>query len=83
MAATKVPVSQVTGLHTTSVLPHRVALAWTAPGKGTPPIGYTVFFRVHGEARWIIGATTKTTQATVIALLPSTHYDFEILAHNQ
>lgn len=82
MAAIKVPVSQVTGLHTTSVAPTKVALAWKAPAEGTPPIGYTVFYRKHGAVQWIIGATSKVTQATVAALHPSTQYEFEIFAHN-
>lgn len=82
MAATKVPVSQVTGLRATSVTPHLVALAWNAPAKGTPPIGYTAFYRQHGAVRWIIGTTSKVTSAAVAGLAPATEYDFEILAHN-
>lgn len=82
MAVTKVPVSQVTGLHTTSVKPTQVALAWNAPASGTPPITFSVFYRQHGAPQWLVGATSKVTHATVSALKPSTKYDFEILARN-
>lgn len=83
MAVTRVPVSQVTGLHTTTVGPTSVALAWKAPAKGTPPIHYSVFYRKTGVIVWAVGARTDDTKATVSSLHPSTKYEFEIFCRNQ
>lgn len=82
MATNTVPVSPILGLHTTSVKPTQIALAWNTPVRGTPPIHYSVFYRKHGSLQWLVGATSLVTSATVSSLKPSTRYDFEIFARN-
>lgn len=82
MAVTRVPVSAVTGLHSTVVAPTSVTLFWKPPTKGTPPIRYVVFYRKAGESQWTVGSRTKNTAATITPLHPATSYEFEIFCLN-
>lgn len=82
MAATRVPVSEITGLRVSNLAPTSVALAWIAPARGTPPIRYSVFYRKRGAGTWLVGAVTHDIKATVLSLHPSTQYEFEIFSYN-
>lgn len=82
MPASRVPVSQVTGLRPATITPTSVSLAWIAPVRGTPPIRYSVFYRKKGSPTWIVGVITRDTKATVGSLLPGTQYEFEIFCYN-
>lgn len=81
--AAKVPVTAPTNLHATSLGPTSVALAWTAPSRGTPPITYEVMYRVKGTQRWFTGAiTTNQTHTTLASLHQKTEYEIELFCKN-
>jgi hypothetical protein len=60
-----------------------VALSWTAPATGSPPLNYQVQYRVTGTNGWTNwGGTTQTTSTTVTGLTPGTRYDFQVVTSN-
>lgn len=74
---------QVTGLGVTSPTTTSLAIAWTAPGLGGTPSGYTVQFRISETTTWEIFASGLTiTTATVTGLTAGTSYDFQVYAVN-
>lgn len=82
VAPGKIAPSPVTNVHATVDDPRRISLVWTPPLRGTPPFGYTVFYRVHGAPFWAVGALSTVPRATISNLKPATRYEFEVLAHN-
>lgn len=81
-APAKIPPSEVTQVRATSVTPRSVSLAWKPPATGSRPIRYTVFFRVHGPNVWNVAAITSDVSVVISSLMPSTEYEFEVMAHN-
>lgn len=59
-----------------------VTLTWTAPLVGTPPFNYTIQWRVTGTQVWNSMFVGAAAGVTVIGLLPSTPYDFEVITSN-
>jgi hypothetical protein len=77
------PPGQVTGLTAGTASAVSVPLAWTAPGAGGAPSGYTVKVRVTGQTAWTTATSNATgTSYTVAGLTSSTSYDFEVIASN-
>lgn len=82
VAPAKVAPSAVLNVRSVSDRPTEIKLAWNPPARGTPPFGYTVFYRVHGAPYWAVGAVVKVPAATISGLKPATRYEFEVFAHN-
>ncbi len=60
-----------------------VALTWTAPTVGTPPLVYQALYRTPpGSGNFIGGPTSSSTSVNVTGLSPATAYDFEVVASN-
>lgn len=78
-----VPPSPALNLQATLVQATAVTLSWSPPLVGSPPFTFSVNWRPTGTQVWqnlIAGQGVLTL--TVINLLPSTSYDFEVVTTN-
>lgn len=73
--------AQVTGLTATpDATTAKVALAWTAIANATG--GYQVNYRVTGAGSWTSFGIVHTNSCTILQLISSTGYDFQVAAIN-
>lgn len=78
-----IPPGPALNLTATQVQATAVTLMWTAPSVGTPPFSYVVQYRVFGTTPWsTFNVSAGATGVTVIGLIPSTTYEFEVLSTN-
>jgi hypothetical protein len=70
------------GLAATAVAPDQVGLSWTP--EGGSPTGHRADYRVQGAGTWTSGPVfgAADTTGTVSGLLPSTAYEFQVVASN-
>lgn len=59
-----------------------VQVTWTTPATGTPPLNYTLQWRLAGGGAFSSNPTTTLNNDTVTGLIPSTAYEFQVLAAN-
>jgi hypothetical protein len=79
----RVPPSPAQNLQATLVQATAITVAWTAPASGTPPLTYTINYRVTGTTAWqILAVTGGALTVTIIGLTASTEYDIEVVTSN-
>lgn len=59
-----------------------ITVTWTASTVGTPPISYSVQYRVTGTITWQNGPTAAASPATITSLVADTQYDVQVVASN-
>jgi len=80
---TIVPPGPALNLTATQVQATAVTLMWDQPSIGTPPFSYVINYRVLGTTTWqTFTVSPGAVAVTVIGLLPSTTYEFEVLSTN-
>lgn len=83
VSTTNQSVSTPTGLVLSAATGTTLTASWTA-SNGTPPISYTVQFRVTGSGASfaVFGQKTGNTSVVITGLAPATQYDVQVIASN-
>jgi hypothetical protein len=77
------PPGQAADLTTSNATTSSISLAWSPPASGGAASSYTVQYRASGTSSWSTGVSGLAASTFIVSeLLPTTSYDFDIIAVN-